>query len=241
LHASLALGYNTIEHAWLGLKSSDQLWANIDPAFHESLNKETVPTSEAWRNQFVLKKFYLIGCMLPDLFTSYEMSASRDLIEALHPYSDLLTAPLKIYDHTASMVATDLNWLDPQPNDNFPALWKMVQYAKSQNWSPYEKALIYGACAHVAMDLMAGCYQQPSLYGSDFVADPPSAESSGNILADILADMEMQGNIFEPTYVSAVNSPTWERLMYYLYGWPTKWSDNDYSIGKRGTTTILWE
>ena len=183
LHASFALGYNTIEHAWLGLQSSDQLWANIDPAFHESLNKETAPCSEAWRNQFVLKKFYLIGCMLPDMFLSYEMSASRDLINALYPYRDELMDPLKVHGHTDSMVATDLHWTDPQPNDNFPALWNMVQYAKSHNWDAWDKSMVYGAYAHVVMDLAAGYYQQPTLWGYGLLAEPPGAESLGDVLA----------------------------------------------------------
>ncbi|MDH5186105.1 MAG: hypothetical protein OEW70_03470, partial [candidate division WOR-3 bacterium] len=57
---------------------------------------------------------------------------------------------------------------------NVTKLSQMANYAKTQNWNIYTKALIYGAYAHIIHDLYGHMVCQPSRYGQGFAIDHPS-------------------------------------------------------------------
>ncbi|MBM3316111.1 hypothetical protein FJY71_09825, partial [candidate division WOR-3 bacterium] len=174
LWGGTAAGYAGIEHGWLAMMSGN-VWQDFDPAFYDTLTRVFEPLTLTAHRQYMIRKFYAIGCMLPDMFTREGWKASRGIVRDLYPWRGVLPDPLSISGGTYEQVQDSIVWKDPEPNQNLPALEEMALYARAQNWSAYEKALVYGAYAHVAMDLQAGVIQLPSLWGSDFVADPPEA------------------------------------------------------------------
>lgn len=105
-----------------------------------------------------------------------------------------------------------LNWHDARPNDNLPALKAMVDYASAQQWAPLDKALIYGAYAHVIMDMQAGYNTHPTVFGTGRCAEPPDARYDTD--RDMLSNLEFQANFFEPTYIP---QDAWTILDHYLF------------------------
>ena len=72
----------------------------------------------------------------------------------------------------------------------------MVNYAKNHNWSPYEKALIYGAYAHVVEDLFGHMITQPSLFGYGYSVLGDSADING-----IGEEYEALYEVYTPSYI----------------------------------------
>ncbi len=169
------------QHMYLGA-SNPAIWQDFDPEFGNYLYFGWPPPDTI---HLLTTKFYLIGLTLPDLFIPQRETACRSLITQLHSIRDSITAnvpsipfltiPFYISDTTYHYVQTLITFNGPQPNGNFQKLWDMAKYAKDQGWTPYEKALIYGAMAHVTQDLYVGTTLIPSKFGHGYVIDSDSA------------------------------------------------------------------
>jgi len=214
--------YASPQHAWLGLRSPE-FWQDYDPEFYAQLTSQPDPGTPEDSVHMMLMKFYLIGCIVPDLFEPFGMKMSRNAVQGLHQFPSILVQdPLRIQDSTNARVAMvdSFEWSCQRPNQNPPALWQMVQFARANNWSAANKAMVYGAYAHVVMDLAAGYYQQPTAWGWEQLAEPPQAESLG----DILANAEFQAELFEPTFIAQVGGISWTAVDNVLFS-----GYNDYT------------
>ncbi|HTW90612.1 MAG TPA: FlgD immunoglobulin-like domain containing protein [bacterium] len=214
--SAVACGYSGIEHALIASKTFD-VWRDFDSSFYTCLTATYDTGSYAARYQHSVRKFYLIGTMLPDLLDPTGLDASKQVIEGLHdaPFNWLLVDPLKIQDATYDTVMNDsgthrIDWHNDAPNYDLAKLKEMVDYAKAHNYSPFAKSLIYGAYYHVVEDLQAGVMQQPSLWGSDYLAETQDAKDDW----EVLADAETQSNLFEPTYYSQADWTSMSSLLY---------------------------
>ena len=224
--AGSAGAYPGIEHALLALKSFSA-WQDFDPSFYDALTAQPTPGTQAALDRYMCVKFYLIGAMIPDLFEPGAPALSRGVIEKLYLAKDFVTGPIKISDETKSQVDSthEFVWHDDlRPNNDFPALHRMALMARSSNWTNREKAMIYGAYLHVVQDLHCACFQNPSLWGTCFVAEPAS------VINDFapLNNVEFVHNMFELT--NGVTAADWDSVTYYLFG-QSAGSDPNIEIG----------
>lgn len=81
---AMAAGYNVLEHAWLGYETIDTLWQDLDPAFHEAINAGPTQDPDSIVSYGKTVKFYLIGTMLPDVFTPEAQSMLRSMMYKLN-------------------------------------------------------------------------------------------------------------------------------------------------------------
>ena len=160
-------------HVYLSMNMKD-IWEDYDPEFYDMLN--TTPYSITDPTPFLVQKFYYIGTTLPDMFDWQENI--RTAIEFLY------TANTSILDAFRGLNITEITYVAVQNfmeftggarpvNQSIGKLREMVEYAKSQNWSPYKKALIYGCYAHLLEDIIAHIILQPITYGYGKTIDAP--------------------------------------------------------------------
>lgn len=194
-------------HIVLG-RSTYEIWRDFDRRFYDSLTK-TPSNEREVVNKMKLLKFYYIGLTLPDMFVPEGQGAIRELIDALYPKREFLCDPLHIKDVTYCNTRDPIIFIDPQPNQNLTVLRKMAEYARSQNWSPYEKALIYGAYMRVIQDLYAHIVLQPSRFGYGYAVDSDSA-----LTEPILRFGETWHEIFTQTYITDWYAP----INYLFFG-----------------------
>jgi len=212
--AGSAGAYPGVEHPLLALRSFSA-WQDFDPSFYHALTDATTPGTQAALDRYMCVKFYLIGAMIPDLFEPGSPGLSRGVIEKLYLAKDFVTGPIKISNSTKSQVAEadSFVWHDGlRPNNDLPALHRMALMARGSFWTNREKAMIYGAYLHVVQDLHSACFQNPSLWGTCFVAEPASVVNDFAPLDDV----EFAHNMFELT--SGLTAADWDSVTYYLFG-----------------------
>jgi len=115
-------------------------------------------------------------------------------------------SPLRIQEATYNQVQQLMYFNGDFPNTNLTKLREMVEFAKSQGWSPVDKALIYGAYMHVIHDLYAHMVLQPALFGYPYVVESDSVVDKG-----LLYFPELYYELFTDTYI-----PDWS-FMEDLY------------------------
>ena len=138
--------FNIATHMYISSRAEfvDQ-WREFDPDF-----ADVIDPSNNYPQYELVKKFYLLGTTLPDLLDYKNQKQVRSLVNWLYEHRDdgkriLFSGPLYIDDQTHNLIQDSIAFIGAPPNNNLRKLWEMVNYAKNHNWSPYEKALIYGA------------------------------------------------------------------------------------------------
>jgi hypothetical protein len=186
LLAAVSIGNaaNIEHHMYWGSAAKDDIWSEFDPGFADSLFFGWPVDNDSIK--LLTSKFYLIGLTLPDAMLPTQQSVIRSELSALYSIRDTICdvldslgipsfwVPLTITGQTYNEVQTPITFNGPQPNDNFQKMWQMACYARSRNWSCYEKSLIYGAMAHCMQDAYGNVYQ-PSRYGYGLALDAPEA------------------------------------------------------------------
>jgi len=182
--ASMSNAANVEHHMYWGVAAKDQIWAEFDPGFADSLFFGW-PTYDTMK--LLADKFYLIGLTLPDAMLADRQTAIREAISALYSVQDaiddratllkilLIHIPFWITGQTYTQVQTPITFNGPEPNDNFQKMWEMACYARDQGWPYYEKSLIYGALAHCMQDAYGTVACIPSRFGHNFALDAPES------------------------------------------------------------------
>lgn len=157
-----------------------------------------------------VRKFYYIGLTLPDLLLDAQMSAARGILNALHSvrvnvrewYLEVdasLEGPLSITDTTYDSIQKQISYGQNElpMNSNFPKVCQMVEYARSRNWNPKYKALIYGCYMHIIQDLLGSFVLLPSRFGYGYAIDSDSA-----LAKPILGYAELYYEILSATHLN---------------------------------------
>ena len=166
---SLCYGPDVATHMYVGWQTFD-LWQDFDPDFYNVLTRECEIGTDAYDTTILAQKWYLIGLTLPDLFTKEGMSWVQAIIEAFKNPPDGLEfcRALNISDNTYNLTRVKFTYdtTNPEPNQALHKLWDMAVYARERtDWSPYERALIYGALMHTIQDIYGHMVCQPSIWG----------------------------------------------------------------------------
>jgi len=202
-------------HMYIASKTFD-IWQDFDPQFYRDL---TGP-----RNEYIpmlTRKFYYIGCMLPDMFTQQDYIKS--IIDRLYHVRDTIiqiagtriihiqmTGPLYIQDITEAMIQAPLISRDEDdPHRNLDKLREMVLWARDHCRYSYEKAMIYGCYMHVVHDIYAHEVLQPSRFGYGLAVEPPQAEEDA-----FLQVPELYYEYFSQTYID-----DWSFILDLYLGW----------------------
>lgn len=232
LLSAVAQAYDPGTHVYLASKTFS-VWANYDADFYDSLMlPETNP------NGFEVRKFYYIGATLPDLLMPTVMDTVGALLRLLHTFRDTavwewyggagvsLLGPLSITDTTDTNVAVSVTYHtgEAEMNSNFPKVCQMVQYARSRNWTPKYKALIYGCYIHMIQDLYEGMALLPSRFGYGYALDSDSAAS-----LNILSFGETYYEILAGTHIDTSDCKCFEKGLYGAVR-----DDNDSIAGMGG-------
>jgi len=209
---TLMYAHDLATHMYIASKTFD-IWQDFDPQFYRDL---TGP-----RNEYIpmlTRKFYYIGCMLPDMFTQQDYIKS--IIDRLYHVRDTIiqiagtriihiqmTGPLYIQDITEAMIQAPLISRDEDdPHRNLDKLREMVLWARDHCRYSYEKAMIYGCYMHVVHDIYAHMVLQPTLFGYPYVVESDSVVDKG-----LLYFPELYYELFTETYI-----PDWS-FMEDLY------------------------
>ncbi len=171
---SVLHGWSLPEHAYLTWKTPE-VWQNLDPEFYQVL-MDLWSDDYGRRYQAVLTwHAYLWGAMLPDLLDEASQRGAARIVQKLYEIQNVcvkVDAPLEIKNNTYNTLVGNggrfqlIDFKDFPPNENLAKLWEMVQYARSRtDWHPKQKALIYGAYAHVVQDLFVHMVFQPAHAG----------------------------------------------------------------------------
>ena len=234
-------GFDLATHLYVASQTFD-VWQDFDPDFYNAL----VSGDDSLR--ITTRKFYYIGLLLPDMIDTSAQSGEREIISKLHalPHDTTISidtslsvwglvhisgtihftvrqrrwSPLIIKDETYQNVQTPLLFNGDFPNWNFEKLYEMAQYAKSQGWSPPEKAVIYGALMHVVEDFVAHLVMQPSLYGYRY-----TVEADSMLLRGLLTYFEYYHEILSQTYI-----PDWSSFseLFIPFVYHREQGFNDY-------------
>jgi hypothetical protein len=185
--ASTSNAANIDHHMYWGMAAKDQIWAEFDSSFASDLDFSW-PCYDSMR--LLRNKFYLIGLTLPDAMLNGRQSVSRGIISGLWSARAKIDSvagfwgyvlnliPMYVDSMTNVEVQTPITFNGPDSNDNshnFQKLWEMARYARDQNWSGYEKSLIYGALAHCMQDGYVEMVSIPTRFGQGFALDAPEA------------------------------------------------------------------
>lgn len=206
--------FGPMTHVYVSRNMKD-IWQDYDPQFYNILLASETNSDETTYEQMV-QKFYYIGTTLPDMF-DYQDAISTLLYHLR--LSFLLLGPtawaqlelqrpnIYVQGHTVENTQTRIIFIDPPPNQNIVKLREMVEYAKNHNWTPYEKALIYGCYVHCLEDIIAHMILQPGTYGYGRNIDSPIL-----IDRDILGAGEMLEEMFTETHI-----PDWNFTQSILF------------------------
>ena len=155
--------FNPYTHMWLGLQpEAIEMWRQYDPSFAAAL--EGCYEGPGWDRleNNLTRVFYLIGLTLPDVLDTANQKQIQQILLALHDVDDNSYLGLIDFSHILSVTDGDSSVISEiiefpdgvkDLNQNLTQLKRMADYARAQGWSPYEKALIYGAYLHVVQDL----------------------------------------------------------------------------------------
>ena len=192
------LAHDIITHMYISSKTYD-IWRDFDPDFYNALIHDGDSLG-------VVRQFYLIGTTLPDLFDLEAQAGVRKFIQALYEKRDILDyanphPPYRITRETDSLVSVPMYFSGEFPNKNLRKLYDMVLYAR-EHYNNWDKALIYGAYAHVVEDLFAHMVQQPAVfgYGSSVESDSVLREDMP-VETHILHIPEKWEEMFTPTFI----------------------------------------
>ena len=181
------------------------IWEDFDPSFYQALNSSDM-----------VMKFYLIGSTLPDMFDFQD--AIKDFMGKVYEWRDLISLnhPMNISYTTYTQVQEEMI-PDIPLNQNIDKVREMVEYARSHNFSPLKKALIYGCYAHLLEDIVAHMILQPGVFGYGKNVEPEAMfelaeyleQDPGNVFIEIA---EPVYELFTPTHI-----PDWSFIHDYLY------------------------
>ncbi len=198
--------FNPYTHMWLGLQPETiEMWRQYDPSFAEAL--EHPYEGDGWERleNNLTRKFYLIGLTLPDILDTTNQRQIQKLLITIHniddnDYSGVINFGDVLYvsDGDSSVISEIIEFPDgvKDLNHNLTQLKRMADYARAHGWSPYEKALIYGAYLHVVQDLYGHMITQPTFFGYDYAVEGDSA-----IRADIGHYYEGMYEIYTPAAI----------------------------------------
>jgi|GEM_PF-2480497 len=214
-----ALAHDMSLHMKLAAETFD-VWQDFDPAFYQRM----ITPAESLRDS-ILKmktyKFYYIGAILPDLFWPHAQSSIRTLINTLYEERDNLTDPLYIITGTKDDVQAPFEFPAGTNSHNLEKLYQMVNYARDNNWSAYEKSMIYGAYLHAVHDMYAS-FMQASRFGYGRCYDSDSALHHdilgfAELYHELFSQTHMQGswvNFFSPLYCEVADPNGMAKLRY---------------------------
>ncbi len=173
-------GASVWTHVWVGIQPEViDLWRQPGPLQDVAFaNAVEAGGSGGWihdPDSWFVRKFYMIGLTLPDMFDPVTQRVLQDLVDSLYTIADLIQGPLDVRDVTYQQTRSMMRFQGLPPNQNFEKLRQMVVYAQQHNFTLLEKALIYGIYVHVLQDYVAHMALQPSLYGYGKTVDPPEA------------------------------------------------------------------
>jgi len=193
-------------HMFIGSQTSD-IWQNYDPAFYNALvNAQSTWENSADVQKLSLLKFYYIGLTFPDMLWPHAQGMIRGLIAKLYETGGL-TGPFDITATTYNLVQTEIEFSYGDNSHNLEKLYQMVNYARSQNWPPAEKALIYGAFMHVVHDLYGHTALQSARFSYGKCYDSDSA-----LHQNILRYGELYHELFSQTHIT-----NWFKFIIPLY------------------------
>lgn len=182
------------------------IWEEYDPEFYNRLVTPAQSVSDSVEKMMTYK-FYYVGATLPDLFFPYAQSSIRKLINKLYEQRGNLLDPFYIRTYTKDDVQTPIEFPPNANSHNLEKLSQMVVYACSSGWTPYEKAMIYGAYVHAIHDMYA-TFIQASRFGYGKCYDSDCA-----MQYDILRYGELYHELFSQTHIQG----SWIRFINPLY------------------------
>lgn len=217
----LGFAFSPASHIYIG-KNTFEVWQDFDPVFYQALTCTTCSQT----SQILIKKFYYVGLTLPDMFDNqFEL---REVITSIYNNGNSnLKYPVHIKTTTYEGVQNTMAFADrsSEPNQDINALRNMVEYARNQGWSPYQKALIYGTYMHAIQDQFAHYILQPSLFGYSKAYDI----SQGTILGHPENYYELFTQTFIPPddwdFISTIY-----KGMTYANGWLPDYFSSSYDI-----------
>ncbi len=205
LCAGLLYAHDPATHMYIGSQTFD-VWQDFDPEFYSALCEGNTNTGVFTRKFYYLGLILpdmvdtvaqlgtreliteLYENLPEDSTITLDYTFSQNILGVWIRLPVTITATvkmksnhhgLKIRDFTYNNVQDPMYFNGNFPNTNLAKLKEMVDYAKSQGWTPEEKALIYGAYMHVIHDLYAHMVLQPSLFGHAFSIESDSAAGKG--------------------------------------------------------------
>ncbi len=257
-------GFGFGSHWYLGSQTFD-VWQNFDPEFYDSLTSQSgygvftrkfyyiglfLPDLFDSSNQVQIQSLisFLHDELPLDTVVTIQHTISADLLFFWIRIPVEITAEvymdsscgLFIHENTYNQVKESMHFNGSPPNTNPEKLYEMVQYARSQGWSPLEKAMIYGAYMHVVQDIYAHMVFQPAAFGY-----PYAVESDSVVNKEFLYFPELYYELFTDTYVpdwgfladlyhdATFGGPPWWRhyVPYSFYGMLGRdgWQNNDFT------------
>ncbi|MCF6192131.1 MAG: hypothetical protein L3J76_03215 [Candidatus Hydrothermae bacterium] len=218
-------GASVWTHVWVGIQPEViDLWRQPgslqDVAF---ANAVEAGGSGGWihdPDSWFVRKFYMIGLTLPDMFDPVTQQVIQDFVDRLHDFASVIAGPLHVQDVTHQQTRTRMQFQGVPPNQNVEKLREMVQYAQQHNFTLLEKALIYGMYVHVLQDYIAHMVLQPSLYGYGKTVDPPQA-----VDRNWLDVMEYFYELLTPTWFPQGDWVDMVQDVYSLYAYNNRGCD----------------
>lgn len=225
-------------HMYLG-SQTPEVWQNYDPDFYNALLSDDslgimtrkfyyigliLPDLVDTNAQKSIKKLIeTLHDSLPlDSTITLEYTVSENILGLWIRIPLRITArvrlnsysPLRIRDQTYNNVQQLIYFNGNFPNNNLEKLREMAEYARTHNWSPADKAMIYGAYMHVIHDLYAHMALQPTLFGYPYATESDSALERG-----LLYFPEWYHELFSETYI-----PDWSFLEDLYMRYTTYWN-----------------
>jgi len=160
----LLLAHDMSLHMSIGAQTFN-VWQQFDPVFYDYISTPAPGVGMDSVKKMMTRKFYYIGLTFPDMFWPHAQSLIRGLINTLYSFRDGLKDPLYIHDHTKDNVQSKIEFSYGTNSHNLEKLYKMAKRARDNNWTPYEKSLIYGAFMHVVQDLYGHTVLQSARFG----------------------------------------------------------------------------
>ncbi|KPK68381.1 hypothetical protein AMJ87_12010, partial [candidate division WOR_3 bacterium SM23_60] len=201
---AVLLAHDMSLHMKIAAENFD-IWEDYDPDFYNRMitPAQSIPDSVL---KMMTYKFYYIGTTFPDVLWPNAQSLIRGLISNLFDYRDNLDDPMHIQEWTKNDVQVPVIFQSGTDSHNLHRLYLMVEYAKSNNWTPYAKSMIYGAYLHALCDMYA-TFTQASRFGYGKCYDSDSA-----IHYDVLYFGELYHELFSQTHMY-----NWVQFIKSLY------------------------